>query len=73
VILNHEPGAVDRMLTVLRSGALDQDIFRALPGLTVYREKYVAVFLFEFREDKSHKICPNGWMRSSISVGKSIA
>ncbi|KAL4864643.1 hypothetical protein BDV12DRAFT_175827 [Aspergillus spectabilis] len=34
VISNNEPGAVDRLLAIIRSGASDQDIFRALLGLT---------------------------------------
>jgi Mg2+/Co2+ transporter CorC len=45
VILTHEPGAADRMLTVIRSGASDQDIFRALLGLTIYREVRGRVFI----------------------------
>jgi hypothetical protein len=34
VISNNDPGAVDRLLAIIRSGASDQDIFRALLGLT---------------------------------------
>jgi hypothetical protein len=34
VISNNEPGSVDRLLAIVRSGASEQDIFRALLGLT---------------------------------------